>query len=70
VDPKAAAAAAEQAKLGKSVVVKSSMDDHFGDFEKLPPYWEGKIIRALTFRGSKRGAAQRNQKGGLHLEKH
>jgi hypothetical protein len=46
------------------------MDDHFGDFEKLPPYWEGKILQALTFRGSKRGGAQRNQEGGLHLEKH
>jgi hypothetical protein len=46
------------------------MDDYSGEFEKLPPYWEGKIVRDLTFRGSKRGAAQRNEEGRLHIEKH
>jgi hypothetical protein len=46
------------------------MDDYSGEFEKLPPYWEGKIIRVLTFRGSKRSATKRNKKGGLHIEKH
>ena len=46
------------------------MDDYSGEFEKLSPYWEGKIGHALFFRGSKRSATQRNKKGGLHIEKY
>ncbi len=29
---------------GKQPAVSSSMEAHLGDFEKLPPYWEGKKI--------------------------